>query len=128
MNYSASEAVENRVAYNHFEGQLQAQEINQCYIDMLQIVENKTEDDPLYHIIVDVSEVNKMPSDMKVLLPKVGYDLLQHPKSGWFILVSNNQIHSYLASMISQVTKIRFRQVTTKEEALAFLHDVDSTL
>jgi hypothetical protein len=128
MNYSASEAIENRVAYNHFDGQLQPQEINQCYIDMLQIVENKTEDEPLYHIIVDVSQVDKMPSDMKVLLPKVGYELLQHPKSGWFILISSNEIHSYLASMISQVTKIRFRQVNTKDDALAFLYDVDSTL
>jgi hypothetical protein len=128
MNYSVSEAIENRVAYNQFDGQLQAQEINQCYMDMLTIVENKAEGDPLYHIIVDVSQVSKMPSDMKVLLPKVGYDLLQHPKSGWFILVSSNQIHSYLASMISQVTKIRFRQVSSKEEALAFLQDVDSTL
>ena len=78
------------------------------------------------HLFIDVGSVGKVPTNLNQM--KKSMEILNNPKMGWAILIGANPVARFLASVISQVMKIRFSIVSTMEEALTFLARQDTTL
>ncbi len=77
------------------------------------------------HIIADLTKVERYPPlrDILSAMRKTAPD-----KVGWMVVVTENPIMRFLASMIFQIARLRLRMYPTMQQAMAFLTDVDVTL
>jgi hypothetical protein len=83
---------------------------------------------PMVHLVVDTSRVISNPNllEIKRAMPKV-----PHPREGWIISVvdsDTNILSRFVVNAVSSVANKRVRQFNGIEAALAFLHDMDSTI
>ena len=78
------------------------------------------------HLFIDVTAVGKVPTNLNQM--KKSMDILNNPNLGWAVLIGANPVARFLASVISQVMKIRFTIVSAMDEALTFMARQDTTL
>jgi hypothetical protein len=91
-----------------------------------QIIEHVNQGQSPVHLFIDVTAVGKVPTNLNQM--KKSMDVLNNPNLGWAVLVGANPVARFLASVISQVMKIRFTIVSTMDEALSFLARQDTSL
>jgi hypothetical protein len=82
----------------------------------------------LFHTIIDSSEVQRFPIDLRMVTSDAAGSFRKEPNLGWTLLVTKNRIIIYLASFAASIVQNRFRTFNTLEEALEFLKEQDLTL
>jgi hypothetical protein len=80
----------------------------------------------LVHIWVDLKAVTEFP--VKIWQVQQALTHLNHERTGWSVIITDNRIIKFVGSVITQVAKARFRAFGSDAEALQFLLLVDSTL
>ena len=123
MGDRVSWLVEGRVAL--WEGSLSIHEViesNQVFINQfLRAVPR----DVIVHVIVTVP-----PGNLKFNLTQLrsATSCLREPNIGWLVVVTDEAMKRFFATVISQVARVRFRSFATFEEACQFLNNADKTL
>jgi hypothetical protein len=127
MPYSVSWVVPQRVLLQQFYGHVTLDDVHDLSAESRRY---QNAGIPLIHSLVDLSSVEKYPTSLVAIRSAM---TRQHDpdRIGWILLVgATNPILRFFASVITQVAgdKIRFRLMDTREQALAFLREHDSTL
>jgi hypothetical protein len=91
--------------------------------DMITFLDQGT---PPIHIILDTTNVKKHP--MNVAKLRQASKILDHPAVGWIVLISSNPVIHFLATVVTQITKSRYRSASSVEEAIPFLREQDQTI
>jgi hypothetical protein len=81
---------------------------------------------PPIHFLVDITDIQKFPTNILQLKNTVGH--LRHPHMGWLVVVGNNSLLNTLGTIISQLLGTNFRTFRTRKNALDFLEQVDPRL
>lgn len=96
-------------------------EINQALVDLVRVGEP-----PLVHAIIDCRGIEKfqmnIPSISRILT------FLEEPRMGWILIVSDDKLINFVASLVTQLAGTRFRNFSSVENAWDFLSNVDETL
>lgn len=83
---------------------------------------------PLTHSIIDMTQVDKLPS-LQLASEFMSTDLSEvRDKLGWTIVVTNNKFLKFASALFVPMFKVRQRFCGSLDEALAFLQEEDSTL
>ena len=81
---------------------------------------------PFVHTIIDCRGIEKfqmnLPSIQQVLT------FLREPLMGWLLIVSDDKLIGFVASLVTQLAGVRFRTFHTSDDAWVFLNSVDETL
>ena len=81
-------------------------------------------DELLVHVLVDMTENTSMPMNIRDAQPLVK-EIFSHPRIGWTVIYGmRNPAMRFLSSVVSQVSRVRFRNVATREEAIQHLEAV----
>ncbi len=117
--------VEGRVIFVETENEVSIDELQDINNFIAELMEQS--DAPLVHVIV-YNHAAKIPLNV-IQLQNVSRPVQGHPRNGWNIFVSaSNGLVDFAMNAVSQVFKTRWRQVSSFEEALAFLQSVDQSL
>jgi len=123
MPYTSYWYLDRRIIYNHLHGAVTVEEASALEDENFQHFEEGV---PPVHIIVDMADVKKLPTNVSQL-----NRMLQRgrpPALGWIVLVGVNPLARVIGSMLCQVARIPFCTFDTLEEAVRFLQEVDNTL
>ena len=123
MPFSIQWSVEKRVIYKRYYGDVTLQEFHQAIETTRDYV---TKGIPLIHTIDDMRDVTQFPTQLGMLIKTVG--AVDNTIFGYTIVVAQDRLMNFLANIVTQKMKARYRTVTTYEEAQKFLTDVDATL
>lgn len=115
--------VEGRIVDETITGQITSDDIREQ--DERTLAYLAQTDDHLMHMIVDFSAVSDIPG----LGSFSGVDWLRHKNLGWVVVYGmDNKLVEFVSSMVLKVTRVRYRFVESRADALAFLQEVDVTL
>ena len=78
------------------------------------------------HLIVDVSGMEKFPTNVRSVRSISGY--LNDPNLGWMVIVGANHLVNFISTIVSQVVNFQLSRAETVEKAVAFLEKQDATL
>jgi len=78
------------------------------------------------HVIADLSKVGRYPSSLRDILGTMRQN--NPEKMGWMVVVTENPMMRFVASIIFQIARLRLRMFPTMQQALAFLAETDETL
>lgn len=78
------------------------------------------------HLVVHTSKQLSVDLNLKQLAEEMTF--LKEEKLGWIVLVSTNELASFLASVLTEAESVDFKLVTSLEAAWDTLQSVDSTL
>lgn len=126
MPYEDSWYVDKRVAIQRLYGVITVEESEKARDGVVRLLEEGT---PLVHILVDVSDVEKFPTNITAIrrmIPNV-----DSPNMGWLLIYgANNVFLRFIASTLAQLGMpgVRLRMMSTMDECLTFLQGQDSTL
>lgn len=116
--------VEHRLSYTRLWGEVSEQDLKTMDAWLIACMD----DSPalLVHHIIDTSDVTKPTSARQALQLKAP----RHPRMGWSITIgaNRNPIVRFLTALVISAARIRYRDVSTLDEALALLHTLDPTL
>jgi len=82
---------------------------------------------PLVHVILDLNQISKYPTNINEILPRLR-TLFTNPRLGWYFHLTDNPMVGFLAQVASSAYRLRSRSYKTKDQALAFLKEQDSSL
>lgn len=125
MGYEISWILEERVVHVQFQDAVTSEQLHKANYMTKHYLSNG-DDANVMHVIIDISNAIKFPTDLKDL-----EDLLlshKNPGTGWVILVGGNRLARLLTATLSQITQVQFRAAPTIEDGLAFLAQRDPTL
>jgi hypothetical protein len=123
--YQISWLVEGCVVEITFSGTATVEELHNQALSLVEYLDKGQQ--PLVHNILNLTELEHFPINLALLNNNLSAPL-RHPKIGWNIFITSNRMAKFLASMVTQLSSARFRSFATREEGLAFLNEVDSTL
>ena len=125
MPHTISWLLQGRIVHTDFYGEMVAEEIQEATREIIELMDEG--DGPLVHVITDTTGLGRYL--IKVgLVNSSALDALRHPKMGWSIIISDNNVVKYLSGIVTGISRARFRAFGTLEEGLAFLNQVDSSL
>ena len=123
MPYEISWSEDKRLLFTRAHGNVTVQET----VQMSQIAtERLAEGNPPIHFVVDITDIQKFPTNILQLKNTVSY--LRHPNMGWLVVVGSNALLNTLGAIISQLLGANFRTFRTRKGALDFLAQMDPTL
>lgn len=125
MPYQISWYVDKRIILAEFTGELTLPEAEEASGKVTIFVEYG--EPPLVHLIADATGMEKFPTQLSLLNGDASRHL-RNPNLGWTIVISSNAMTRFVSSILTQVTRVRFRVFASLEEGLAFLAEQDSTL
>lgn len=115
--------LENRVMMVVAEGEYTDDELINLDSQVIKYLDQSTV--PLVHMIMDRQGTTHIPSMKSVTMVKWP----KHPRYGWTLVVgSTNPFQRFVVAVANNFFKGRQRNFDTREEALDFLNEVDSTL
>jgi hypothetical protein len=79
------------------------------------------------HILCDMSRVTSIARDIREPIQKLEI-IRYHEKLGWLIFVTNNRLLGFAGQIGSLLLGVKYRAVTTVDEALATLQSIDPSL
>lgn len=115
--------IPNRVLYQRMYGEITLEELRGFNVESLQYVE---QGQAPVHTLVDMREVTKYPMNLREISSQLLND--PGPKLGWVMVITNNPVLRFLASVVVQVAKVRTGVFPSIDEALAFVAKRDETL
>ena len=125
MGFENSWLVPGKVVYSRVIGKITLEELSNVSEMTIKMFEES--DSPLIHLIIDESELDKLPVSIKSF--SEASTLLKHPQMGWMIMYgTDDRMAKFMSTIITGIAKVRHRRFRTFEECLAFLKTVDSTL
>ncbi len=126
MAYKTWWAIEKRVIHQVCSGEMTLEELGRANVDVVAAIHEGT---PLVHIIVDLTDVTRFPTNLKELAGVFKRDDATTERTGWLCVVGVNAIIHFFASIISQLwNKSRFRMFASVDEAYSFLGKFDPSL
>jgi hypothetical protein len=78
------------------------------------------------HVIVDLSKVEKYPPSLREVLSTMRQKAPE--KVGWMLIVTENPIMRFVASMVFQIARLKLRTFSTLAQAKVFLAEMDETV
>jgi hypothetical protein len=123
MPYETFWYVENRVLYERLYGVLTIEELHALSKEALQYFETGTE---RVHVLLDISHLEKYPTNLSQLRSVMVED--KHPRLGWWVLIATNTFIRFIVSALSQVRSIHFRAVSSLDDAIKTLGEIDDSL
>ena len=78
------------------------------------------------HMVVDLTAVEKYPTKLNDVICTIQKRVPE--KEGWVLVVTENPILRFFASMVLQFARLRLRTFKTIPEAVGFLSENDQTL
>jgi len=82
---------------------------------------------PLVHTLWDFNDMATYPKSLNDIRNAIK-PLFTNNRLGWVIVISNNAMISFLSQVGSSMYGVRYHQVKTMEEALAYLKSRDPAL
>ena len=82
---------------------------------------------PLVHLIADTTGLGKFPTNLSLINGEASHHL-RNPNIGWTIVISSSTATRFVSSIMTQVTRVRFRMFSTWDQSIAFLLQQDETL
>lgn len=117
-----------RVIFVRYTGNISADEMQYLAQNALAMLESAPPDIMLVHSLYDFSALEKMPLNLK-LASDTAAPAYSNPRMGWVAAYGLGNVYvKYLAQMVGQMFKLRYRFFDTQEEAVQFLQSVDMTL
>jgi len=121
MSASAEWLTENEIILAKLWGHLTYSEMNHINEELLEMISSANNK---IHIIFDVHELNKFPTEIQMLRASGAY--LQHDNLSSLVLVGiQNQIVRFLSSVVTQLTQTNMRQAKTVEDAIMLINQID---
>lgn len=114
--------VEKRVFYQRIFGKLTLNDFIQARDGVL---EKLDEGIAPIHCIVSLLGAESFPSLFE--MQKVAFKQ-EHPAAGWTVMVIDNHLMRFIASLVVQLSTQNFRTVGTLEEAVEFIQKQDATV
>ena len=115
--------VDKRVTFHWIEGDITATEFLEANATAVQLVRNGI--GPVHHV-VDAAGVGKVKLNLKQLGEITS--LLREPNLGWIVFIGGNPIVRFLAAVLTQHGRVKFRVVDDRDAAWQLLQRVDTTL
>lgn len=78
------------------------------------------------HYLADVSSVGSVKITVSQLSSSL--DFLNRTNLGWTVISSANPVVTFIANVVSTITKTRLKTVKNMTEAMEILHRVDKSL
>jgi hypothetical protein len=78
------------------------------------------------HLIVDATKIGQFPASLGAVKNAGRY--LQHPKTGWNVMIGGPIVAQVFGGVITRLAKIDYRSARTMEEAIQVLVEVDPSL
>ncbi|MEZ4669996.1 MAG: hypothetical protein R3E39_18995 [Anaerolineae bacterium] len=125
MPFQISWYIEKRVILAQFLGDITLQEAEEASAKVATLVEFG--EGPLVHLIADASGMQKFPTQLSLLNGGASQHL-RNPKLGWTIVIGSNGMIRFVSSIMTQVTRVRFRMLPSIEQGIAFLAEQDGSL
>jgi len=110
---------ENRVILVQVQGDASLEEVSAADEQIISRIQQGSQTTPLVHVIADVRAMTKFPTNLVEVRGTQTY--LKEPGLGWVMVVGMSPIVRFIASMITQISQVRFRMMPTFEEAVRFL-------
>ena len=124
MNSTLEWFIEKRILYWHTPEILTMQHVVDLNEDAWHRLDQGT---PLVHFIINTEGTKKFP--VSVAQFRSASKILAHPNLGWVIIVSDNSVINFVASVVTQiVTKVRYRSVRSVEDALQCIQGQDQSI
>jgi hypothetical protein len=123
MAFNVSWYEEQRVILTKLNGNVTLDELKEIDRQLIEFIRAGT---PLVHLIVDMTEMDKMPTNVTQVNGALQH--LNEDGLGWTILVGASPIIRFVGGVVAQIARMRFRALPTFSEALTFLTAQDSTL
>jgi hypothetical protein len=124
MGHEISWHIENAIIEIRLWGDITIDDFPEYDRLTLEHIEQSTH--PLVHVWIDLTDVGDFPNNVGKVHKALTH--LNHPRLGWSIVITESRVIRFVAYMITQMSKARFRAYNTCEEALHFLQTVDATL
>lgn len=118
--------VEGRIINARLSGEVTPDDIRQSAAQVVQMIDSS--DAELVHALHDATDVQSLPLRMIELRQavKAAYN---HPNLGWTVAFQvDSAVMRFLGNMTSSIFSIRYKIVDTREDALAWLQEMDATL
>jgi hypothetical protein len=115
--------VDKRVTFHWIAGDVTAAEFLEANATAVQLVRNGI--GPVHHV-VDATGVGKVSLNLRQLGEITS--LLREPNLGWIVFIGGNPIVRFLAAVLTQHDRVKFRVVDDQEAAWQLLQRVDSSL
>ncbi|MCI0713908.1 MAG: hypothetical protein L0154_27375 [Chloroflexi bacterium] len=115
--------VKDRIVLSYFWGNITAEEVEDVMNQSTDYVQSGIK--PV-HSIVHGLEVIKYPMNLPQVLQMTS--VLKNSDFGWFIMITDDRMARFMSSVVSQVTKLKFRSIPTTGETVEFLRDMDPSL
>jgi hypothetical protein len=115
--------VEKRVTFHWIAGDITAAEFLEANATAVQLVRNGN--GPVHHV-VDATGVGKVNLNLRQLGEITS--LLREPNLGWIVFIGGNAIVRFLAAVLTQHDRVKFRVVDDQDAARQLLQRVDATL
>lgn len=89
---------------------------------------DSTPGDHFIHHIAEIDNAGTYPKSLGEIA-SVARPFLTHPRMGYTVVVNlSNPFARFLAEMLAKFTRMRYRSVSTFDDALSFLHSVDTSI
>ncbi len=124
MPYSLEWYVPKRLILEKAFGDLTVEELVRFNAEVTTMITN--EGTAPVHVIADLTKVERYPSSLRDILNTMRQN--NPEKVGWMVVVTENPIMRFVASMIFQMARLRLRIFPTMAQAVAFLNEMDDTL
>lgn len=118
--------IENEIIYLAYRGDTTLDDVQQSAHMLHTLIEDT--DRQLVHVLVDLTQVGSYPNNI-ASLKRASASALAHPRLGWMIFYGiENQLLQFVVSTLTQMFSLRSQIVSTEDEAIGLLQQVDSTL
>ena len=115
--------IDRRVTFHRAVGDLSAAELIEANSTVMRLV--REGEAPVHHVI-DARQLGKIGLHLRDL-PQI-VTILKEPNLGWVVMVGGNPLTRFLASVMTQSGRVKFRIVDTLNDAWHLLRRMDATL
>lgn len=118
--------VENRVVYVQYVDVVTVEELTTEIGNIVELIGNSSA--PLVHTLIDTTELVDYPKDISTIL-KSTKQVLVHPKFGWMLVYGqDDRLMQFFVQVVTSMLKVRMRIFKKRDDAVAFLKYVDTSL
>jgi len=125
MPFQVSWLVEKQVILATASGECTMTEVAELDLQITEFLRLSRQNN-LTHLILYLWDVTKFPTNIGEI--NQHSDSRREPNFGWVIVVNDNRLIRFVANVITQLTRMRFRNFETLKEATDFLKSQDTTI
>ena len=123
MPQTISYWIDRRVTFHQIAGDLSAADLLEANAVVIRLV--REGEAPVHHVI-DALRLGKLGIHLKDL-PEI-VTILKESNLGWVVMIGGNPVTRFLASVMTQSGRVKFRIVDSLDDARKLLQKMDATL